>query len=108
MNTPDTWSVSPACAWVELPDDDAAVMPFATDQPMTLSPAGALVWAVLVGDRSSDESMLEPPLDRLTTEQIVGEVAARVGEAPETVAPGVTGFLAQLESVGILSRSAPE
>ena len=93
---------------MELPDGDAAVMPFATNQPMTLSPVGALIWNVLVEDRSSDESMLEPPLTPLTTDQIVAAVAERVGEDPATVRDGVSAFLAQLETAGILSRSAPE
>lgn len=101
----DLWKVASRCAWVELPGGDAVVMSFAMNQPITLSPIGALIWSVLLEDRTSDESMLEPPLTPLTSEQVVAEVAARVGEAPETVADGVIAFLEQLERAGILSRS---
>lgn len=107
MTDSETWTVSPVCAWVEVPEEnDVAVMSFADNQPITLSPVGALIWNVLVGDRTSDESMLEPPLTPLAAEQVVAEVAARVGEQPETVSAGVTAFLEQLEAAGILSRSA--
>lgn len=109
MTSAELWTVSPTCAWVEIPqDNDVAVMSFADHQPLTLSPVGALIWGVLVEDRTSDESMLEPPLAPLSTGQIITEVAARVGEQPETVSDGVTAFLEQLEWAGILSRSAPE
>lgn len=108
MTSPELWTVSPTCAWVEVPQDkDVAVMSFADHQPITLSPVGALIWSVLVEDRTSDVSMVDPPLTPLSTEQIITEVAARVGEQSETVSDGVTSFLEQLEQAGILSRSAP-
>lgn len=106
--TAEVWTVSPDCAWVELPEDDAAVMPFSTHQPMTLSPTGALVWSVLLEGRSSDESMLAPPLTPLSTQQVVDAVAEQVGEDPGVVRRGVITFLEQLEGVGVVSRSTPE
>ena len=109
MTSPSLWTMRSDVAWVEIPQDsDVAVMSFADHQPLTLSPVGALIWSVLVEDRTSDVSMVDPPLTPLSTEQIITEVAARVGEQPETVSDGVTSFLEQLERAGILSRSAPE
>jgi hypothetical protein len=106
MTDAETWTVSSTCAWVEVPvENDVAVMSFAENRPITLSPVGALIWGVLVQDRTSDESLLEPPLTPLSTEEIVAEVAARVGEHPETVTAGVTSFLEQLEDAGILTRT---
>lgn len=106
MTESDIWTVSPTCAWVEVPEeDDVAVMSFADSQPITLSPVGALIWSILVEDRTSDESMLEPPPAPLSTGQIVAETAEFVGEQPETVSAGVVSFLEQLEQAGILSRS---
>ncbi len=105
MSPVERWTIARDCAWVELPEGDAAVMPFATNQPMTLSPVGALIWSVIVTGRTSDESLTEPPLPEPSTEQIVAAVSAHVGEAPETVSEGVADFLTQLESAGVLSRS---
>lgn len=106
MSAVERWSVTRDCAWVELPEDDAAVMSFATNQPLTLSPVGALIWSVIVAGRTSNESLTEPPLPEQCTEQIVAAVAELVGEAPETISTGVAEFLGRLESAGVLSRSA--
>ena len=95
------WTVAPAVAWTHSDDDSAVVMAMAAGQPLQLSPTGSLVWEVLVHGRTPDEDLLNPPPAPLALDDLVAEVAAAVGESPETVRDDVAAFLRMLEAHGV-------
>lgn len=104
----DQWQVRADCAWVELDDGQAAILPFSTSDPIVLSPVATVIWSVLVEDRSPDDLLADPPLPCLSSEQIIREVLARVRGDHASVSQGVTDFLGKLAKLQVISHRPPE
>ncbi len=84
--------VADRCAWVER-DGTVYAAALPDGPPLVLDGSGAQVWLELVEGGSIGE--------------VVERVAARAGESPELVAPGVTAFVEGLVAAGVLVAGPP-
>lgn len=105
MGSEHLWCARTDAAWTWADDDTAVVMALDSGLPLRLSPTGSLVWEVLLGGRSPEDLIGDPPLAPLREEEVVAQVAAACDLAPEVVSEGVLAFLGILEQRGIVTRA---
>lgn len=99
------WCARTDTAWTWTDDRTAVVMSLDAGLPLRLSPTGSLVWEVLIGCRSPEDRIDEPPLVPLRQDDVVAQVAAACEVSPEVVSEGALAFLGILEERGIVTRA---
>lgn len=98
------WGLSPEVAWARTPAGDAVVMALDEGHPLLLSASGAVVWDVLMQDRTPEDDLTADPPAPLPESGVAAQVAEAFGLSPAEVGADVRAFLEMLESHGVLVR----